>query len=48
MHLVTMETTEGRVAQRSASTPGEAEILAALDIAEPGRSLDFELPTASA
>lgn len=44
MHLVTMETAEGRVAQRSATTPGQAEILAALDIAEPGRFLDFELP----
>jgi hypothetical protein len=48
MHLVTMETAEGRVAQRSATTPGQAEILAALDIAEPGRLLDFELPTPSA
>ena len=48
MHLVTMETAEGRVAQRSTTTPGQAEILAALDIAEPGRFLDFELPTPSA
>ncbi len=48
MHLVTMETAEGRVAQRSATTPGQAEILAKLDIAEPGRLLDFELPTPSA
>lgn len=48
MHLVTMETAEGQVAQRSATTPGQAEILAALDIAEPGRFLDFELPTPSA
>jgi hypothetical protein len=48
MHLVTMETAEGRVAQRSATTPGQAEILAALDIAEPGRYLDFELPPPSA
>ncbi|MHB1713166.1 MAG: IS1634 family transposase, partial [Acidimicrobiales bacterium] len=48
MHLVTMETAEGRVAQRTATTPGQAEILAKLDIAEPGRFLDFELPTPSA
>jgi transposase len=48
MHLVTMETAEGRVAQRSGTTPGQAEILARLDIAEPGRFLDFELPTPSA
>ena len=44
MHLVTMETAEGRVAQRSNTTPGQAEILGALEIAEPGRYLDFELP----
>jgi hypothetical protein len=48
MHLVTMETAEGRVAQRSGTTPGQAKILARLDIAEPGRFLDFELPTPSA
>lgn len=45
MHLVTMETTEGRVAQRSNTTPGQAEILRALNIPEPGRFLDFEVPT---
>ena len=45
MHLVTMETAEGRVAQRTATTSGQAEILAELDIAEPGRFLDLELPT---
>ena len=48
MHLVTMETAEGRVAQRSATTSGQAEILSALSIPEPGRFLDFELPTPSA
>lgn len=48
MHLVTMETAEGRVAQRSATTTGQAEILSALGIPEPGRFLDFELPTPSA
>ncbi len=44
MHLVTMETSEGRVAQRSNTTPGQAEIFRSLDIAEPGRFLDFEVP----
>jgi len=44
MHLVTMETIEGRVAQRSNTTPGQAEIFRSLDIAEPGRFLDFEVP----
>jgi len=48
MHLVTMETAEGKVAQRSATTSGQAKILKALGIAEPGRFLDFELPTPSA
>ena len=48
MHLVTMETAEGRVAQRTTTTTRQAEILAKLDIAEPGRYLDFELPTPSA
>ena len=48
MHLVTLETAEGRVAQRSATTPDQARILAALDIAEPGRYLDFQLPDPSA
>ena len=48
MHLVTMETAEGRVAQRTTTTPGQAELLAKLDIDEPGRFLDFELPTPSA
>ncbi len=44
MHLVTLETKEGRVAQRSATTPRQREILRTLDIAEPARFLDFELP----
>jgi hypothetical protein len=48
MHLVTLETAEGRVAQRSATTEGQAKILASLDLAEPGRYLDFQLPTPSA
>jgi hypothetical protein len=45
MSLVTMETAEGRVAQRSNTTPGQAEIFKALHITEPGRFLDFEVPT---
>ena len=48
MHLVTMENSDGRVSQRTTTTAGQAEILAKLDIAEPGRFLDFELPTPSA
>ena len=47
-HLVTVEYAEGRMAQRSATTTGRAEILSALGIPKPGRFLDFELPTTSA
>ncbi len=43
MHLVTLETKEGRVAQRSATTPRKRELLSALDVAEPARFSDFEL-----
>ncbi len=45
MHVVTMETGEGRVAQRTNTTSGQAKILNSLGVAEPGRFLDFELPT---
>jgi hypothetical protein len=44
MHLVTLETAEGRVAQRSATTPRQHEVFQALGIAEPARFCDFELP----
>lgn len=44
MHLVTLGTVEGRVAQCSATTPGQAQILKRLGLAEPARFLDFELP----
>ena len=44
MSLVTMESAQGRVVQRSNTTPGQAEIFKALHIAEPGRFLDFEVP----
>jgi len=44
MHLVTMQTAEGRVAQRSNTTPRQAKIFKSLDIPEPGRFLDFEVP----
>jgi hypothetical protein len=41
MHLVTLATGEGRVAQRSTLTAGQKTILAALDLPEPPRFLDF-------
>ena len=44
MHLVTLATADGRVAQRSAATPGQQHILRALDLPEPPKFLDFTLP----
>jgi transposase len=44
MHLVTLETTEGRIAKRSATTKRQREILAALEVREPAQILDYELP----
>ncbi len=46
MHLVTLETTEGRIAKRSATTKRQRELFAALDVREPAQILDYELPTA--
>jgi len=45
MHLVTLSTGEGRVAQRSATTPGQKTILAALELPEPPRFFDFTVPS---
>jgi hypothetical protein len=44
MHLVTLATNHGRVAQRSLTTPGQQAILRALQLPEPPRFLDFTLP----
>jgi hypothetical protein len=41
MHLVTLATADGSVAQRSLATPGQRAILAALDLPEPPRFFDF-------
>ena len=41
MHLVTLATADGRVAQRSALTSGHKTILAALDLPEPPKYLNF-------
>jgi Transposase DDE domain len=43
MHLVTLATAGGRVAQRSAATPAQQAILQALDLPEPPKFLDFTL-----
>jgi hypothetical protein len=41
MHLITLVTSEGRVAQRSQLTSGHRAILAALELPEPPRFFDF-------
>lgn len=41
LHLVTLATPDGRVAQRSALTPGHKTILGALQLPEPPRFFDF-------
>lgn len=43
MHLVTLATTDGRVAQRSTTTSDQKHILTALDLPEPPRFLDFTI-----
>ena len=44
MHLVTLTAADGRVAQRSATTPGQQAILHALGLQEPPKFFDFTLP----
>ena len=46
MHLVTLATSDGQVAQRSATTPEQKKIFEALNLAEPPRFFDFTLPAA--
>ena len=41
MHLVSLATPDGAVAQRSRTTPGQRAVLAALNLAEPPRFFDF-------
>jgi transposase len=45
MHLVTLATADGRVAQRSTTTNGQKTIFNALDLPEPPRYLDFTTTT---
>jgi len=44
MHLVTLATADGHIAQRSATTAGQKAILAALELGEPARFFDFTVP----
>jgi hypothetical protein len=41
LHLVTLATAEGHVAQRSQVTTGQKQILTALEVPEPPRFFDF-------
>jgi len=43
MHLVTLETSEGRVARRTQTSAGQRRILAALELPEPPLFSDFEV-----
>ncbi|HYO86086.1 MAG TPA: transposase [Dermatophilaceae bacterium] len=45
MHLVTLATPAGNLAQRTTTTPGQKTLLAALGLPEPPRFLDFKLPS---
>ena len=47
MHLVTLATPDGQVAQRSATTPGQKQILDALELPEPPPFFDFTASTTS-
>ena len=46
MHLVTLATPDGHVAQRSATTPRQKQIFDALELAEPPRFFNFTTPAA--
>ena len=45
LHLITLASSDGHVAQRSMLTPGQKQILAALDVPEPPRFLNFTATT---
>jgi len=45
MHLVTLGSSDGRIAERSVTTKGQQKIFAALEVREPAQILDDELPT---
>jgi hypothetical protein len=45
MHLVTLATEHGQVAQRTSTTPGQKTLLSALELPEPPRFFDFTVPT---
>ena len=45
MHLVTLATADGQVAQRSVLTAGQKAILSAIKLGEPPRFFDFTVPS---
>ena len=47
MHLVTLATNAGQIAQRTTSTAGQQTLLRALDLPEPPRIFDYTLPNSS-
>jgi hypothetical protein len=47
MHLVTLATTAGQIAQRTTSTAGQQTLLRALDLPEPPRIFDYTLPSST-
>ncbi len=46
MHLVTLATNAGQIAQRTTSTAGQQTLLRAIDLPEPPKILDYTLPVA--
>ena len=44
MHLVTLESADGRLAQRTETTSRQTKMIDALSIPVPARIIDFELP----
>ncbi len=47
MHLVTLATNAGQIAQRTTTTPGQQTLLRALDLPEPPRIFDYTLPSST-
>ncbi|HEX2289583.1 MAG TPA: IS1634 family transposase [Pseudonocardiaceae bacterium] len=47
MHLVTLATNAGQIAQRTTSTAGQQTLLRALDLPEPPRIFDYTLPSST-
>jgi hypothetical protein len=47
MHLVTLATNAGQIAQRTTTTPGQQTLLRALDLPEPPKIFDYTLPSSS-